>query len=239
MGRVGDERQALRDASAAAGRSPWMRSHAFAAVSATKATSTGATRSTRPRFPSSRSERPRSPRRSASRHALDNLYRGRRRMVLRRAEDAPLTGFHAAPDTRTSMCWRFISTRAARSSASQTRAEGRQVFDFVSRTTPTGGTEPDFLRNMMGGLFRFSLSAVRCSQVGTVKSKPTADRLAVGGVWRIVETRADRKRRRAGLTALRNCCQCCLSGRGSRASSSATILVILIAGFTAGPAVSL
>ena len=31
-----------------------------------------------------------------------------------------------------------------------------KVFDFVSRTTPTGGTEPDFLRNMMAGLFRFS-----------------------------------------------------------------------------------
>jgi outer membrane protein assembly factor BamE (lipoprotein component of BamABCDE complex) len=31
-----------------------------------------------------------------------------------------------------------------------------KVFDFVSRTTPTGGAEPDFLRNMMGGLFRFS-----------------------------------------------------------------------------------
>jgi outer membrane protein assembly factor BamE (lipoprotein component of BamABCDE complex) len=31
-----------------------------------------------------------------------------------------------------------------------------EVFDFVSRTTPTGGAEPDFLRNMMTGLFRFS-----------------------------------------------------------------------------------
>jgi len=31
-----------------------------------------------------------------------------------------------------------------------------KVFDFVSRTTPTGGSEPDFIRNMMGGLFRFS-----------------------------------------------------------------------------------
>ena len=31
-----------------------------------------------------------------------------------------------------------------------------KVFDSVSRTTPTGGQEPDFLRNMMGGLFRFS-----------------------------------------------------------------------------------
>ncbi len=30
-----------------------------------------------------------------------------------------------------------------------------KVFDFVSRTTPTGGQEPDFLRNMMTGLFRF------------------------------------------------------------------------------------
>jgi outer membrane protein assembly factor BamE (lipoprotein component of BamABCDE complex) len=31
-----------------------------------------------------------------------------------------------------------------------------KVFDYVTRTTPTGGTEPDFLRNMMGGLFRFT-----------------------------------------------------------------------------------
>jgi outer membrane protein assembly factor BamE (lipoprotein component of BamABCDE complex) len=31
-----------------------------------------------------------------------------------------------------------------------------EVFDFVSRTTPTGGQEPDFLRNMMSGLFRFT-----------------------------------------------------------------------------------
>jgi outer membrane protein assembly factor BamE (lipoprotein component of BamABCDE complex) len=30
-----------------------------------------------------------------------------------------------------------------------------KVFDFVSRTTPTGGSEPDFLRNMVTGLFRF------------------------------------------------------------------------------------
>jgi len=31
-----------------------------------------------------------------------------------------------------------------------------QVFDFVSRTTPTGGQEPSFLRNIMTGLFRFT-----------------------------------------------------------------------------------
>ena len=31
-----------------------------------------------------------------------------------------------------------------------------KVFDFVSRTTPTGGQEPDFLRNIMTGLFRFT-----------------------------------------------------------------------------------
>jgi outer membrane protein assembly factor BamE (lipoprotein component of BamABCDE complex) len=31
-----------------------------------------------------------------------------------------------------------------------------EVFDFVSRTTPTGGEEPNFLRNIMTGLFRFS-----------------------------------------------------------------------------------
>ena len=31
-----------------------------------------------------------------------------------------------------------------------------KVFDFVSRTTPTGGQEPDFLKNIMGGLLRWS-----------------------------------------------------------------------------------
>ena len=31
-----------------------------------------------------------------------------------------------------------------------------KVFDYVTRTTPTGGQEPDFLRNIMGGLFRFT-----------------------------------------------------------------------------------
>ncbi len=31
-----------------------------------------------------------------------------------------------------------------------------KVFDFVSRTTPTGGQEPDFLKNMMGGLFKWT-----------------------------------------------------------------------------------
>jgi outer membrane protein assembly factor BamE (lipoprotein component of BamABCDE complex) len=31
-----------------------------------------------------------------------------------------------------------------------------KVFDFVSRTTPTGGSEPDFLTNIMGGLFKFT-----------------------------------------------------------------------------------
>ena len=30
-----------------------------------------------------------------------------------------------------------------------------KVFDFVSRTTPTGGQEPDFIRNILTGLFRF------------------------------------------------------------------------------------
>jgi len=31
-----------------------------------------------------------------------------------------------------------------------------KVFDFVTDTTPTGGQEPDFLRNIMTGLFRFT-----------------------------------------------------------------------------------
>jgi outer membrane protein assembly factor BamE (lipoprotein component of BamABCDE complex) len=30
-----------------------------------------------------------------------------------------------------------------------------KVFDFVSRTTPTGGSEPDFLKNMLAGLLRW------------------------------------------------------------------------------------
>jgi outer membrane protein assembly factor BamE (lipoprotein component of BamABCDE complex) len=32
----------------------------------------------------------------------------------------------------------------------------RKVFDFISRTTPTGGSGPDFLKNIMGALFKFS-----------------------------------------------------------------------------------
>jgi outer membrane protein assembly factor BamE (lipoprotein component of BamABCDE complex) len=32
--------------------------------------------------------------------------------------------------------------------------DGR-VFDFVSRTTPTGGTEESFLRNALSNLLRF------------------------------------------------------------------------------------
>ena len=31
-----------------------------------------------------------------------------------------------------------------------------KVFDFVSRTTPTGGSEPNFLANMFKNLFKFS-----------------------------------------------------------------------------------
>jgi len=31
-----------------------------------------------------------------------------------------------------------------------------KVFDFVSQTTPTGGEEPNFLRNIMTGLFKFT-----------------------------------------------------------------------------------
>jgi outer membrane protein assembly factor BamE (lipoprotein component of BamABCDE complex) len=31
-----------------------------------------------------------------------------------------------------------------------------KVFDFVTSTTPTGGQEPDFIRNIMSGLFRFT-----------------------------------------------------------------------------------
>jgi outer membrane protein assembly factor BamE (lipoprotein component of BamABCDE complex) len=30
-----------------------------------------------------------------------------------------------------------------------------KVFDFVTNTTPTGGQEPSFLKNVMTGLFRF------------------------------------------------------------------------------------
>jgi outer membrane protein assembly factor BamE (lipoprotein component of BamABCDE complex) len=53
------------------------------------------------------------------------------------------------------MWLRCISTRAVDRVANYGMQDGK-VFDFVSRTTPTGGTEPDFLRNMMAGLFRFT-----------------------------------------------------------------------------------
>jgi len=31
-----------------------------------------------------------------------------------------------------------------------------KIFDFVSQTTPTGGREPDFLKNVFAGLLRFN-----------------------------------------------------------------------------------
>ena len=31
-----------------------------------------------------------------------------------------------------------------------------KIFDFVSQTTPTGGREPDFLKNIFAGLLRFN-----------------------------------------------------------------------------------
>jgi len=34
--------------------------------------------------------------------------------------------------------------------------EDGKVFDFISRTTPTGGAEPSFVRNMLAGLLRFN-----------------------------------------------------------------------------------
>eukprot|EP01037_Dinobryon_pediforme_P013807 gene13807-13923_t len=34
--------------------------------------------------------------------------------------------------------------------------EDGKVFDFITRTTPTGGSEPSFIRNMFKGLLRFS-----------------------------------------------------------------------------------
>jgi hypothetical protein len=33
--------------------------------------------------------------------------------------------------------------------------EDGQVVDFISRTTPTGGTESSFIRNALTGLLRF------------------------------------------------------------------------------------
>jgi outer membrane protein assembly factor BamE (lipoprotein component of BamABCDE complex) len=36
------------------------------------------------------------------------------------------------------------------------RIKDGKVFDFVSRTTPTSGSEPDFLKNIMGGLLKFT-----------------------------------------------------------------------------------
>ena len=33
--------------------------------------------------------------------------------------------------------------------------EDGKVFDFISRTTPTGGSEPSFIRNMFKGLLHF------------------------------------------------------------------------------------
>ena len=91
-----------------------------------------------------------------------------------------------------------------------------KVFDFMSQTTPTGGQELNYLRNVFKN---FGSEALTSRSGCAIDSKRAR---ANGGPFVIFD--------RCAVAA-----QCA----STASSSSATMLVILIIGFTAGPAVSL
>ena len=94
-----------------------------------------------------------------------------------------------------------------------------KIFDFVSQTTPTGGKDVEYLRNVFKSLVPTSDGARR----------PAA-----------AQCHANCKKgpQPAGPLAFFRICAV-FSAPAPPSSSSATILVILIIGLTAGPAVSL
>ena len=104
----------------------------------------------------------------------------------------------------------FDKNRQVRRLANYGLQDGR-IFDFISRTTPTSGQELSYLTPLFK-LFELQLARTRCFQ-------PMKDPAA----------------RTAGSCLDRNAVQCARIA----SSNSATMLVILIIGLTAGPAVSL
>ena len=89
------------------------------------------------------------------------------------------------------------------------------MFDFVSRTTPTGGDEFDYLTYLFK-IFGMQLTANERAAAAPHRKSPAR---SLRGLSFSASVRA----------------QCA----STASSSSATMLVILIIGFTAGPAVSL
>ena len=83
-----------------------------------------------------------------------------------------------------------------------------KIFDFVSQTTPTGGQELSYIRNIFKNVGCASLARPAEMKKGPRKTR------ALRVLW---------------------CAQCARTA----SNSSATMLVILIIGLTAGPAVSL
>ena len=89
-----------------------------------------------------------------------------------------------------------------------------KVFDFVSQTTPTGGQERNYARRH----FLSNLQPVRLLSASRKNAKGPA---VSAGLLHFHRSR------------------CALQCASTASSSSATMLVILIIGLTAGPAVSL
>ena len=119
-----------------------------------------------------------------------------------------------------------------------------KVFDFVSRTTPTAGSEPASSSNS-SRQSRTSHSRCRSDRTADFGKAGLSGSEPVGmprGACRIplrasmLAPTEPRWRRRGVLhLADQRCAQCA----NTASSSSATMLVILIIGLTAGPAVSL
>ena len=105
------------------------------------------------------------------------------------------------------------------------------MFDFISRTTPTGGKDQNFLGQLLTGAGKIGRAPRRASSAAADSSRwPTpTGRIAV-------QTKNPRDRSRGFFVEQCAADQPCAS---TASSSSATMLVILIAGLTAGPAVSL
>ena len=107
-----------------------------------------------------------------ARHAFDDLDRRRRRLVLHRPEDASGARLHARPDDRPARAGGlFRQERQGRRASPITACRTARCSITSRRTTPTGGQEPDFLRNIMAGLVQVHLTPTQTLFPGCV---PTA-----------------------------------------------------------------
>ena len=136
----------------------------------------------------------------------------------------------------TSACSPSISARtAASTSIANYGMQDGKVFDFISRTTPTGGKDQNFLGQMLAGAGKMPADLLGGGNARKGR-RPATDRPAHARRAVLEKTKARGIAPAGFLFAAVADAQPCAS---TASSSSATMLVILIAGLTAGPAVSL